>query len=732
MSVQQSPEANTSRFGTWPKILAAFTATAVAGGVVAAGIAMPALGAAGAITNTAVASFESLPTDLADPPMQQRTMITDADGTVIATYWGDDGNRLNVPLEQISPYIQQAIVAVEDSRFYEHNGVDVRGTVRALATNSGAGEIQQGGSTITQQFVKMILLTSAETPEEQAAAIERTPQRKLREASYAISIEKRKTKQEILDGYLNIAYFGAGAYGVEVASQRYFGVPASQVTLPQAAVIAGVVQQPGAFDPLVNPEASQQRRDVVLSRMLEQGMITQQEYTEAVATPIAATLNPVETLNGCPGTSAPYFCDYVLKSFLLDPSFGPSREAREAALKQGGLVIRTTLDSKTQAAAQQATLDAIPTTDPSGKAVAISMVQPGSGRVLAMAQNREWGIDGAGKTTYNYNVDVEHGGTQGMQAGSTFKVFTMMAALEKGISPYMNIRSPQERTFTNFRSCDGERFPPYTVENSTGAGTFNMWTGTAKSVNTYYVGLAEMTPLCRMAEIAEGMGVTKGNGDKLERVPSFPLGSNEVTPLAMAGAYATIANHGRYCPTHAIDTVEKYEPGGGAGEQIFKADVKCTQVVSERVADTAGRILVNVVENGTGRAVAFGRPVAGKTGTTDSNAAVWFDGFTPQVASAVWVGDPRGGFRYPLRNLVINGKYVEAGFGSTLAGPVFKASMIAAHEDLPLQQFEFSASSAYYPKPKATPSTRRSGGSTPAPDTPAASPAPAPDNGQLP
>ncbi len=724
MSVQQSSEENTSRFGTWPKILAAFTATAVVGGVVAAGIAMPALGAAGAITNTAVASFESLPDDLAQPDLPQRTIMTDDDHKIIATYWGDEGNRVTVPLEEMSPYIQQAIVAVEDARFYEHNGVDVRGTVRALATNSGAGEIQQGGSTITQQYVKLILLTTADTPEEQVAAIERTPQRKLREASYAISLEKELAKQDILEGYLNIAYFGAGAYGVEVASERYFGVRARDVTLPQAALLAGIVQQPGAFDPLQNPEAAKQRRNVVLSRMVEQGQITQQEYRDAVDTLLGDTLKPVSTPNGCPETPAPYFCDYVIQSFLQNPAFGPDRAARAKVLDKGGIIIRTSLDTPTQAAAQQSTEDAIPAQDASGKAVAISMVEPGSGRVLAMAQNRTWGIDGAGATTYNYNVDIEHGGTQGMQAGSTFKVFTMMAALEQGISPYKTIRSPEKKTFYNFRGCDGARFPPYEVENSTRSGTFNMYTGTAWSVNTYYVGLAEITPLCRMAEIAESMGVRKGNGDSLERVPSFPLGSNEVTPLAMAGAYAAIANHGRYCPTHAIDSVDRYT-GRDDREQIYKADVECTQVVSERVADTAGRILVNVVETGTGRPVAFGRPVAGKTGTTDSNAAVWFNGFTPQVASAVWVGDPRGGFRYPLRNLVINGEYVVAGFGSTLAGPVFKESMIAAHENLPWQNFDFSAASNAYPRPRATTSDRSSRGDTasvpttesPGPDT---------------
>jgi membrane peptidoglycan carboxypeptidase len=692
--------------GSVGKVLAAFTATAVVGGALAAGVAMPAAGAAGMLTNTAIASFESLPDNLADPVLNQRTYVLDAEGAPFAAYWSDEGNRITVPLSQMSPYLAQGLIAIEDARYYQHNGVDVRGTVRALATNSGAGEIQQGGSTITQQYVKMVLLNNAVTEEEQADAVARTPQRKLREASYALSLEKRKTKDEILDGYLNIAYFGAGAYGAEVASERYFGVSASQLSLPQAAMLAGVVQQPGAFDPLQNPVPAQQRRDAVLAKMLEQAFITQAEYDAAVATPMAAMLKPVDQPNGCPPSTAPYFCDYVLQTILGDPSFGPTAEARKALLDAGGLFVRTTLNSATQAAATEATLDAIPATDPSGKAVAISMVEPGTGRIIAMAQNRSWGIDGAGVTTYNYNVGTDRGGTLGMQAGSTFKVFTMLAALEEGVSPYQKLASPPKKTFTKFKGCDGERFPPYEVENSTRSGTFDMYSGTALSVNTYYVGLAERTPLCRMAEIAESMGVTKGNGDKLERVPSFPLGSNEVTPLAMAGAYAAIANHGRYCAPHAIEAIDK-AAGRAATDRLYTANVECPQVVSEQVADTATRILTGVVSNGTGKPVQFGRPLAGKTGTTDSNAAVWFDGYTPQAAASVWIGDPRGGFKYPLRNLVINGKFVEAGFGSTLAGPVFRSAMIAHHRGLPEERFDLVPEARPKPQPTERPGRDR-------------------------
>ena len=261
-------------------LVAAFAGMAVVAGVVAAGVAMPAVGSVAAVTNTAIDSFEAFPTKLADPVLPQRSTLTDAKGRRIAYLF--EQNRVNVPIKDISKSMQEAIVSIEDSRFYEHNGVDVRGTARAFFTNQGSGSIQQGGSTITQQYVKMILLNNAKTKVQQEAATERSPERKLREARFAIAMEKNKTKEQILNGYLNIAYFGSGAYGVETAAQTYFSKPAKRLNLLESATLAGAVHQPGAFDPIRNPKASQVRRNLVLNRMKELGYIDETTRAQAV------------------------------------------------------------------------------------------------------------------------------------------------------------------------------------------------------------------------------------------------------------------------------------------------------------------------------------------------------------------------------------------------------------------------------------------------------------------
>ncbi len=692
MSVTEGSRTPGTRLRTRSGVWAAFLATAVVAGVLAAGLAMPAVGMVGSVANSAVATIESLPTDMDAPTLPQRTEILDSDGNHLAWYFVQ--NRKVVPLEKMGKWLPQAIVAIEDSRFYEHEGVDFRGTLRALATNQGAGEVQQGGSTITQQYVKLILLTQARTKEEQEAATERTIGRKLREASLALAMEKDLEKEEILEGYLNIAYYGAGAYGAEAAAERYFGKPAAKLSLAQSATLAGIVQQPGGYDPLRSPKSSRIRRDEVLRKMYEQGMITQQQFNKATEKTVKQTLDPSVMLNGCPGTQAPYFCDYVLQTLRTDPAFGKTKRQRIARLTQGGFEVTTSIQMDVQEAATEAVFNHIPKNDGSKKAVAISMVEPGTGEIIAMSQNRDWGTSGEGNTTYNYNVEAKLGGTQGMQSGSTFKIFTLAAALEKGISPYTSIASPQTRTFYNFKDCDGYYFPPYTVSNSTGSGTFNMFSGTALSVNTFFIGLEQQVDMCRQAEIAESMGVFKGNGDKLERVPSFPLGANEITPLGLANAYATFANHGTYCEPRPITLIKTFK-----GKKLYDSEPSCREVISPAVADTVSQILVGVINGGTGAPMNFGRPAAGKTGTTDSNAAVWFAGYTPQVAAAVWVGDPRGGYAYPIRDIVINGNYYSRGYGSTLAGPVWKNAMIAAHEDLPYQSFQYS----YVPPPPPPP-----------------------------
>jgi hypothetical protein len=663
----------------------------VIAGVVAALIAVPFVGGLGVITRSAIENFEALPASLDTPPLPQRTLLLASDGTTLATLYYQ--NRVEVPLGEIAPIMRQAIVAVEDSRFLQHHGFDFRGGVRALASNTSSGGVREGASTLTMQYIKNVLVTEASNGAELEAARGRSATRKLREVRLALALEKRYSKAEILQRYLNIAYFGSGAYGVEAASRRYFSKPASALTLAEAATLAGIVQQPTAFDPLRNPELSAKRRNLVLRRMADQGYITVTQAEKASLTPMSSVLAPSRVTNGCTTSYAPFFCDYVLQMIRTNSNFGDTPEAREAFLKRGGYTIRTTLDAKAQQAAFTAVTTRIPIEDESKRAAAITMIQPGTGNVLAMTQNRLWGTSGPGRTTYNYNVDQAAGGTIGMQAGSTFKIFTLAAALEAGISPQEYISSPSPNTFENFVNCEtGVSYGPITVRNSTGAGTFDMAKATAYSVNTYFMALEERTGLCRPPEIAESMGVRLGSGEPLLRVPSFTLGTMEVTPLQVANAYATFANHGSFCAPRVLLDIRDRN-----GKAVPVPPVACTQVITRDVADSTTALLTGVIDGDiggrTGQAMSLAdRPAAGKTGTTNESAAVWFAGYTPDISAAVWVGDPRGGYGFPMKDITIAGRYYAQVFGSTLPGPIWKEAMTGASEGRAANNFVLESS----------------------------------------
>ena len=670
--------------------LLALAVIGLLGGAIVAAMAMPFVGWPGAAARDVLRGFEALPDAIDTPPLPQRTLVLAADGSEIASLYYQ--NRQEVPILQVAPQMRQAIVAIEDSRFLDHRGFDLRGGVRALARNTSAGGVQEGASTLTMQYVKNVLVNAAGSAEELAAARGQSSARKIREVRLALALERKYSKSEILQRYLNIVYFGAGAYGVEAAARRYFSKAAADLTLPEAATLAGIVQQPVAFDPTRNPDLSQKRRDVVLRRMAAQGFITPDQEAEAIATPIRSYLRPSVAANGCTTSYAPFFCDYVVQTIRTNPVFGSTPEIREAFLRRGGYTIRTTLDPKAQRGAFTAAVEHIPINDDSRRATAISMVEPGTGNIIAMTQNREWGTSGVGKTTYNYNVGRDMGGTIGMQAGSTFKVFTLAAALEQRISPFEEIKSPSPATFTSFVNCEtGAPFGPVTVRNSTGQGTFTMPTGTAYSINTFFMALEERTGLCRPAEIAESMGVRLGSGDALLRVPSFTLGTMEVTPLAMAGAYAAFANHGAYCEPRAILEITDRN-----GDVIPIPNVRCSQVLDPNVADSVAALLSYVIDGPiqgrTGAAMALDRSAAGKTGTTNESAAVWFCGFTPDLAAAVWVGDPRGGFRYPMKDITVNGTYYRQVFGGTLPGPIWKQAMTSALIGTPPSNFQLTSS----------------------------------------
>ena len=665
-----------------------FALISVVAGVVVAGIALPLIGTAGVASRNAVENFQSLPAELDAPPLPQQSVVLASDGSRLATLFFQ--NRIEVPISKIAPVMQQAIVAIEDSRFYEHGGIDVRGTMRAVVSNSGGSKVQ-GGSTLTQQYVKNVLVTSARTGQEAKDAKSRTIARKLKELRYALVLESELSKGQILERYLNIAYFGAGSYGVEAAARRYFSTTAAALTLPQAATLAGLVQQPVGYDPLRNPRGAQLRRDTVLRRMVDTGAITLAQAKAAMSKSVSSYLKPSKLPpNGCTTSGSPFFCDYVLRVMRSDPAFGGTPEARDSLLRSGGLVIKTTLDPIAQRDAQATVSKYIPNNDPSGKATAISLVRPSDGAILAMAQNRTWGTSGQGRTTYNYNVNQGFGGTIGMQAGSTFKVFTLAAALELGVNVNEPIDSPQEGLFENLKGCGAQSnatFPPYRARNSTGSGTFDMHTGTAYSVNTYFLALEQRTGLCRPNEIADQMGVTRATGNPLRTVPSQVLGTNEISPLAMAGAYAGFANHGLFCKPIAILSVTDRK-----GTALPVPNTPCKQVVARGVADAVASLLTGVIDGDipgrTGEAMSLGRPAAGKTGTTNESAAVWFAGFTPDIAAVVWVGDPRGGFGHPLKDITINGNYFGQVFGSSLPGPIWRDTLLAYLAGRPALAFD--------------------------------------------
>jgi membrane peptidoglycan carboxypeptidase len=670
-------------------ILVPVLAVSLISGLLLAAAALPALALATRTVEQASLAVDTLPMNLQQPPLPESSRILAADGTLIADLY--EQNRVEVSINDVSEWMKLAVLAIEDSRFYEHRGIDIRGTARAFLTNTIAGGVVQGGSSITQQYVKNILVLSAQSPEEAAAARETSYARKLQEMRYALALEKTNTKSEILQGYLNISYFGAGAHGVEAASKRYFSKSAKDLNVLEAATLAGVVQQPVALDPLRNPEGSDRRRNQVLDRMYTLGYINKENYEKYINTSVRTYLNPTPIRNGCTASVAPFFCDYVIQRIRNDFTFGANLEERDKFLRESGITIYTTLDLKAQTAAQEAVENYIPVDDESNKAAAISMVEPATGHIKAMAQNRRWGTEGIGNTTYNYNVESAFGGTSGMQAGSTFKIFTAAAALEMGFGPGTKLDATSPKTFENFVACEvgAPSYEPYTVRNSTRDGFFDMNRATAFSVNTYFVGLSELTGLCRPVEVAEALGLRGGNGQAIERVPSFTLGTAPVTPLMMASAVGAFGNSGTYCPPIVYTKIESR-----TGEVIATNESPCRTVLSPDVADNVTQLLVNVVDGPiagrTGARMSLGRPAGGKTGTTNDSAAVWFVGMTPDLAAAVWVGDPRGGFRYPMKNIEINGTFYRQVFGSSIPGPIWKEAMLGALEGTPAKSFNLS------------------------------------------
>lgn len=675
-----------------------FFLVSILSGLLLAGLTLPVVGAVGLAARSGVASFEKLPEDLEVPPLPERSRILDAEGRTLASFYYE--NRINVPISRIAPVMRQAIVAIEDSRFYQHEGVDVRGTARAFVNNQ-TGDSVQGGSTLTQQYVKSVLLETALLAGDKNKAREATDRsgtegyiRKVRELRLALALENRLTKQQILEGYLNIAYFGSGAYGIEAASRHFFSRPASRLTLPQAAMLAGLVQAPGAYDPVRNPESAKFRRNVVIERMADLGRIGRARADRAKKAPLGLDVTRVR--NGCSNTYAPFFCDFVVELLKDDPALGETEKDRITMLLRGGLTIRTTLDQKMQLAAQKAVDRHFPRKDPSELGSSIVIVEPGTGAVRAMAQNRTWGTKNErGVTSVNYSVDRRYGGSSGFQGGSTFKIFTVAAAIEKGIPLNARLPAREKMNFDRkFRDCEtGVPWPmPKARRNSTISRTsVTMREMLAYSVNTAAMSLQQQTTQCAVRDMAVRAGirnagpVPEGVDDQLKKpAPVFTLGVMGVSPLRMAEAYATFAARGKHCPSYAVASVENRD-----GKKLDLRKPGCKQVMDQKHADAVNEVAQDVIRYGTGAGLQLGRPAAGKTGTTTENKDVWFAGYTPELAAAVWVGDPGapGRARREMKNVVVNGVYRGAAHGSTFAGPVWLDTMREALEDLPATDF---------------------------------------------
>ncbi|MFI9648811.1 transglycosylase domain-containing protein [Streptomyces sp. NPDC052040] len=664
---------------------AKFLGVSVLAGAVMAGIALPAAGALGLAAKGSVQGFDDIPSNLQSPQLSQRTTILDNEGGQIATVYSRD--RTVVDLKDISPYMQKAIVAIEDSRFYQHGAIDLKGVLRALNQNAQSGGVAQGASTLTQQLVKNYFVEEAgDDPTKVAQATQQTLGRKVRELKYAIQIEEKLGKKKILENYLNITFFGQQAYGVEAASERYFSKHAKDLTLPESALLAGLVQSPTRYDPVNDEAEAKKRRNVVLQRMAEVHDISQAEADRAKNTPLGLKVS--EPKNGCITAvrGAGFFCDYVREVFLNDPVFGKSRTDRAKVWNRGGLTIRTTLDPQSQESVQTSVQDHVYKSDE--VATAATIVEPGTGRILAMGQSRPYGF-GKDETQINLSVDQSMGGGAGYQPGSTFKPIVAAAAIEGGTPPDQEYPSPYEMDYPSPVSTCGKNWvntenSQVTNENESEHGPYGMKEATAKSVNTYYVQLIGDIGICPVVNMAKKMGVNRADGRALDQAPSIALGTQEMSPLTMASAYATFADRGTYCTPVAIESIT--QTVGNQKKSLPVPKSACSRAMSQTTADTINTILKGVVEDGTGTQAGLGsRPSAGKTGTTDFRYAAWFVGYTPNMAGAVWVGDPA--HKRQMNNITIGGTPYAKVYGGQVPGPIWRDMMTGALSGRPVQDF---------------------------------------------
>ncbi|MCX4827841.1 transglycosylase domain-containing protein [Streptomyces sp. NBC_00006] len=665
--------------GTSPAQQAAkFLGVSVLAGAVLAGIALPAAGALGLAAKGSVEGFDEIPATLKTPPLSQRTTILDNEGGKIATVYSRD--RTVVKLDDISPYMQKAIVAIEDSRFYEHGAVDAKGILRAINANAQNGGVSQGASTLTQQYVKNVFMEEAgDDPTKLAQATQQTIGRKVKELKYAIQVENEVGKKKILNNYLNITYFGQQAYGVEAAAQRYFSKPAKDLNIQESAMLAGIVQSPSRYDPVNDEAEAKKRRNIVLQRMAETHDITQAEAAKAKETPIGLKVSRPQ--NGCITAQhgAAFFCDYVRNSFLNNPAYGKTSEERAKIWNRGGLTVKTTLDPQTQESVEDSVKRHVYQSDKVDAAGAF--VEPGTGKVLGMGQSKPYGSDASkNESEMNYSVNYRDGGSNlGFPTGSTFKPFVAAAALEKGTSVTKQYPAPYQMPYpSRVQTCSGKPWVNdggYKLENENESevGPYRLKEAMAKSINTYFVQMIGDIGMCPVVKMTDKLGVVQGNGKKVDEVPSsMTLGSTGLSPLTMASAYAAFANRGTYCTPVAIDAIT--DPNGKA---LDVPKSKCSRAMSQSTADKINTLLSGVIDSGTGKTAGLsGRDNAGKTGTTDARKNAWFAGYTPNLSGAVWVGSASQAVE--MTDITIGGQYHDKVFGADTPGPIWRDAMTGA------------------------------------------------------
>ncbi|WP_229069135.1 transglycosylase domain-containing protein [Actinoplanes sp. DH11] len=621
--------------------------------------------------------LEELPAELIQQSSPQVSRVYASDGrTQIAVMY--DEFRSDVPLDKVSQNMQDAIVAAEDHKFYEHNGVDLKGVARAFVNNNQGGS-QQGASTLTMQYVRMAQAYSASDPQEVVNATRDTAERKLTEMKYAIQVEKQLTKQQILERYLNMAPFGNGAYGINAAAQVYFGKKPADLTVAESALLAGMVKAPTAFDPTTEtgyPQALD-RRNYIIGNMLQLGQITADEAAAAEKVELGRTTK--RPSSGCVSVAKNnwgFFCDYFYRWWLGQSAFGETSYDRERLLKSGGYRIVTTLDVDAQADARAEISARQKDTNPN--ALMLAAVEPGTGAVRVLAANRKYKIDDADnpqnklssnpaqaadgiRGTYPNTTNpiiTGSAGIPGYQAGSVFKMFTMVAALEAGMGLDTTINSParyrsQYRDSSAPAQCGGYWCPSNASAGET--GDFNMWTGFGRSVNTYFVPLQERVGAENVVDVAKRFGISFRSSDDADRANdkdaahdwgAFTLGVSLSTPLDIANAYATLAADGKYCeptPIASITTADgaKLDAGQPDCEQATTATVarqaldaaRCPVGDQAQLGRCAGSTAPQVRD-------VVGHPVFGKTGTTDNDKTAALVAGTRSLVVAGYLANP--------------------------------------------------------------------------------------------